>query len=214
MADTIKLKPVDQMGASLLPGELVIDEAGRVLYLDDGVAGPLAIPLDFGAIPAAPRPLDNRAILVLGAEGPEWAVLQSTGGGPTISDVPGWFVPGAFFARDWQTITVGATLETAFFSPFALTEDVSIRRLLVVPNGGSLTYHFGIADLNGNILVAKTANAASGYQQASVEVPLTVGRYQTFLYADAAMDFRSLGYTHPWLPKTAHVEHPVLLRLN
>jgi hypothetical protein len=213
--NTIKLKPVGQMGGSLLPGELVIDEAGRKLYLDDGVHGPQPIPLDFGAIPAKPKPADPSAILVLGAGGPEWDVLQSTGGGPAISDVPGWFVPGAFFSRGFQTVHVTAnSLATAITAPFELTEDVSIRRLLVIPAAANVIYHFGIARVDGTVLATFSANGNAGWQQQMLDLPLSTGRYLTFLYAASALDFQSLGYSHPWQASAGDVEHMVLLRLN
>lgn len=215
MSDTIKLKPVAQMGATLLAGELAIDEAGRALYLDAG-SGPVAIPLDIGAIPAAPRPADPRAILVLGASGPEWDVLQSSGGGPAISDVPGWFVPGAFFQRGFQAVNVTATtLPTAVLAPFELTEDVAVRQLLVIPEAGaSVDFHFGITDASGVVLASFTGNALAGMVDQMCDVVLTAGRYFTYLYVASALNFQSLGYSHPWLPATALTEHMVLLRLN
>lgn len=213
-ANTITLTPVSQMGSSLRPGEIAIDEAGRALYIDAG-SGPVAVPLDQGAIPARPRPTDPRAILVLGAEGPDWDVLRSSGGGPSVADVPGWFIPGAFAQRGLLTVNVTATnLATAVTAPFELTEDVTIRQLLVIPEAQNIDVHFGITDAAGVVLAQFTVNANAGAIDQLCEVTLTAGRYLTYLYVVSALNIQSLGYSHPWLPATALVEHMVFLRLN
>lgn len=213
--NTIKLKPADQLGL-LAPGEFAIDEAGRALYLDlNGV--PTAIPLDRGPLPPKPRPADPSAILVLGLGGPEWDVLTGPGGGVPIDNVPGWFVPsGAYLTSATPINVIATTKPTARTTAFEVTEDIIVRRMLIMPEeGNDVNFTFGIATEVGRVSVVEfTTNANAGKLEQECFVLLTAGRYVSYVFVESPLNFTGHGYAHPWLAPATPTQHLVFLRLN
>lgn len=212
--NTIKLKPADQLGL-LAPGEFAIDEAGRALYLDlNGT--PTAIPLDRGPLPPRPRPANPAAILVLGLGGPEWDVLTGAGGGVPIDNVPGWFVPsGAYLTAATPINVIATTKPTARTTAFEVSEDIVVRRMLIMPEeGNDVNFTFGIATEGGASVVEFTTNANAGKLEQECFVPLTAGRYHSYVFVETPLNFTGHGYAHPWTAPAQPTQHLVFLRLN
>jgi hypothetical protein len=214
--DTIKLKPADQILGVLAPGEFAIDEVARELWLDKKGLGPRAIPLDRGPLPPKPRPANPAAVLTLAVDGPAWTVLTGPGGGDPVDNVPGWFVPSGAPITPAQPVNVtGTTRAGAYTTFFDVSEDLLVRRMLVMPaEGNDVNFTFGIADANGVSLVEFSTNANAGTLAQDTFFTLTAGRYHSYVFVETALVFTGCGFAHPWLPAETPTQHIVFLRLN
>lgn len=203
MVDKIELKPASQIGSGLEPGELALDEAARLLYLDhDGVAE--AIPLDVVPVPPPGDDVEPTEVVVMGESGPTYATLSAGGGGRPLD--AGYVVPGVVVTQ-FSPRTANLRLE-AVFEVWETTEFDSLR---VAPAAGvDILLTAGVTTLAGVVQASVTSSAYAGPFEAAVSFTLAPGRYKMFVQAESALQFSTLLGTRAW--GVAPEAYPLALR--
>lgn len=213
----IKLKPAAQMGGTLEPGELAIDEAGRKLYIEPA-NGLRVIPLDRVPVPPPPATADPRMVLLSHADGPAYGLLSAGSGGRSILTEPGWFAPGIALTSTLKDIDVTSTAQAPYAQYVDVAQPIYLRRLLVMPKGGQVgNYAFGLAQEDGTPIIQFNGQAENGWVVQPCERILQAGRYRTYLEVVDPLVFQGFSGQQQWnpLPGDLHTtDHIIFLRLN
>lgn len=200
MSNVLELRGLTGASAAPADGELLLDEAGRLLATM-GPSGQETIPLAIAPLPAGGRGSD---ILLESDTGVVWGQLSAGGGGRPFDDAA-WRVPG-LIPTDYQTVPFSAGESVTL--PLELSQARTLSGSMVRASGtGAKSFAIKSWDLATTLLSHSFATTA--IDQASHSLALGPGRYALVFTATDAADFQALVGFMPW--STAALSYPVLL---
>ena len=198
MNDTIKLKDGTTPPNTLTPGELAIDEAGRLLYLKTH-RGAVAIPLDRMALEPADENASSEVYVWRSTLIGERVVLGG-GGGANYRDDRHWRVFG-LAPRTIGSSNVGVT------ALFDITYPTVIRTLRsrVLSGSGSLTWTINAwtdGALGAQLDTHTVTVSSTGAQKVNTSLSLDPGHYALTVTGDASLSLETVEGLLPWIGTT------------
>lgn len=193
----------------LADGELYIDEAARLLYVET-VAGIQPIPLDVSYVPRRPSGLPPDYVLIKTPTGSEWGPLMGGAGGQPF-DASEYRVPGLAPASLGTLVLPAASDGQAIFEMAA--QDVLLT-LRVYAESGSGLVTFKLYTYDGQVgtllMTQPVTFAGPGEEVIPVSLDLAPGYYVWTWESTATMTLSTVDGNLSWT--TTAQTHPVAMK--